>query len=383
MNQALNEPRQGVEKDHDCVLLAHGSGGAMMHDLIEGMFLDAYGSDVLKQGDDAAVLALPPAAANGDAIGGGNGGTLAFSTDTFVVTPRFFPGGDIGRLAVCGTVNDVATSGAQPLWLSVAFVLEEGFPLDELRRICASIAATAREADVQIVTGDTKVVSRGQGDGIYINTSGVGVLPARRGGADGGAGAPSGALSGTLCQPGDRILISGTLGDHGIAIISCRESLSFSTTIESDVAPLNHLIAAVLEAAPHTRCFRDPTRGGLASTLNELAHQSNTVMTIDEEAVPVRDQVRGACEMLGYDVLQVANEGKVVCVVAADEADAALAAMRASRYGADAALIGEVTSPDGTPDSGDGDSPRAYVRTAFGSNRILDMLVGEHLPRLC
>ncbi|MDR2586675.1 MAG: hydrogenase expression/formation protein HypE [Coriobacteriales bacterium] len=400
MNQSLNGAGQEVERDQDCVLLAHGSGGAMMHDLIEGLFLDVYGSDVLKKGDDAAMLALPPAVAGVD--GGGFGsGALAFSTDTFVVTPRFFPGGDIGRLAVCGTVNDVATSGAQPLWLSVAFVLEEGFSLDELRRICTSIAATAREAGVQVVTGDTKVVSRGQGDGIYINTSGVGILPAQSAKATAGretdadvdtgthTDARPSALSGTLCQPGDRILISGTLGDHGIAIISCRENLSFSTTIKSDVAPLNHLIAAVLEAAPNTRCFRDPTRGGIASTLNELAHQSNTVMTIDEEAIPVRDQVRGACEMLGYDVLQVANEGKMVCVVPAEEADAALVAMHASRYGADAALIGEVTSPSTTSDEGTGaggsssESPRAYVRTAFGSKRILDMLVGEQLPRIC
>jgi hydrogenase expression/formation protein HypE len=335
-----------------------------MHDLIEGLFFDAYGSDILMQGDDAAVLTLPNGTDRASAPA-----SLAFSTDTFVVTPRFFPGGDIGRLAVCGTVNDVATSGAQPLWLSVAFVLEEGFELDELRRVCASMAAAAREAGVRIVTGDTKVVANGQGDGIYINTSGVGVLPANR------------ALSGSQCEPGDLILLSGTLGDHGIAIISCREGLSFSTTIESDAAPLNHLIAAVLAAAPHTRCFRDPTRGGLASTLNELALQSDTVMTIDEEAVPVHDQVRGACEMLGYDVLQVANEGKVVCVVARDEADAALEAMRASRYGADAAIIGEVTALE--PGCSSKGEPRAYVRTAFGSRRVLDMLVGEQLPRIC
>jgi hydrogenase expression/formation protein HypE len=363
-NGAETDGPQAGEPKTERILLAHGSGGSLMHDLIEGLFFDAYGSDILMQGDDAAVLTLPNGTDRAPTPA-----SLAFSTDTFVVTPRFFPGGDIGRLAVCGTVNDVATSGAQPLWLSVAFVLEEGFELDELRRICASMAAAAREAGVRIVTGDTKVVANGQGDGVYINTSGVGALPASR------------ALSGSRCEPGDLILLSGTLGDHGIAIISCREGLSFSTTIESDVAPLNHLIAAVLSAAPHTRCFRDPTRGGLASTLNELALQSDTVMTIDEEAVPVRDQVRGACEMLGYDVLQVANEGKVVCVVARDEADAALKAMRASRYGADAAIIGEVTALEsGCSSKGE---PRAYVRTAFGSRRVLDMLVGEQLPRIC
>jgi hydrogenase expression/formation protein HypE len=340
----------------DQILLAHGSGGSMMRDLIEQLFYDSYGSDVLKRGDDAAVLPLPPTA-----------GALAFSSDTFVVTPHFFPGGDIGRLAICGTVNDVATSGAQPLWLSVGFVLEEGFAFEELRRICASMADAAREAGVQIVTGDTKVVNRGHGDGIYINTSGVGLLP------------PGEGLSGAAAKPGDRILLSGTVGDHGIAIISTRENLSFSTTIESDAAPLNHLIAAVLKAAPNVRSFRDPTRGGLASTLNELASQSNTVMTIDEDAVPVRDQVRGACEMLGYDVFQVANEGKMVCVVPAGEAEAALAAMRGARYGEDAALIGEVSAIAAE----DGGAPKAYVRTAFGSKRILDMLTGEQLPRIC
>ena len=341
----------------DKILLAHGSGGIQMRDLIEQVFYDTYGSDLLKRGDDAAVLPLPPHAAN-----------LAFTTDTFVVTPHFFPGGDIGRLAICGTVNDVATSGAKPLWLSVAFTLEEGFALDDLRRICTSMAEAAREADVLIVTGDTKVVNRGQGDGIYITTSGVGVLP------------PNVQLSGENCQPGDAILLSGTLGDHGIAIVSCREGLSFSTTLQSDAAPLNHLVAAVLKAAPHTRCFRDPTRGGLASTLNEFAHQSNTILEVDEEAVPLKDQVRGACDMLGYDVFQVANEGKMVCVVPAAEAPAALATMRQSPYGQDAALIGEVCALDAT--NGD-TSPRVYLRTAFGSKRILDMLVGEQLPRIC
>jgi hydrogenase expression/formation protein HypE len=360
-NAAARAPEAATTKmprgaaDGNQILLAHGSGGAMMHRLIEDLFLDAYGSDILACADDAATLVAPT-----------DGASLAFSTDSFVVTPHFFPGGDIGRLAVCGTVNDVATSGAHVRWLSIAFVLEEGFALDDLRRICASIAEAAREAEVQIVTGDTKVVNRGHGDGVYLNTSGIGVVPAGR------------ELSGTRCSPGDRVLLSGTLGDHGIAIISCRENLSFSTTIESDVAPLNHLIAAVLDAAPQVRCFRDPTRGGLASTLNELAAQSGTVMTIDEDAVPIRDQVRGACDLLGYDVLQVANEGKMVCVVPASEADAALSAMRASRYGANAAIIGEVSAP-GPGDNG----PRAYVRTAFGSRRILDMLVGEQLPRIC
>ena len=343
----------------DQILLAHGAGGTLMHDLIEQLFIESYGSDVLKRGDDSAVLPILQDTA-----------ALAFTTDSFVVTPRFFPGGDIGRLAICGTVNDIATSGARPLWLSVAFILEEGFAIDELRRICASMAEAAREAGVLIVTGDTKVVNRGQGDGIYINTSGVGLLPIGL------------HLSGANCRPGDRILLSGTLGDHGITIVSSREGLSFSTTLKSDAAPLNHLIASVLTAAPCVRCFRDPTRGGLASTLNEFARQSSTVMIVDEELVPVMDQVRGACDMLGYDVFQVANEGKIVCVVPTDQAEAALSAMRKNRYGEDAALIGEVVEIDES-DRADEVSPRVFLRTAFGSKRILDELVGEQLPRIC
>ena len=344
---------QGKPQDKT-VMLGHGSGGTMMKRIIDEVFFAAYGTDELLRGDDAAVL---PAFEPGE--------RLAYSTDSFVVTPHFFPGGDIGRLAICGTVNDVATSGARPLYLSCGFILEEGFPMDDLRRICASMASSAAEAGVKLVTGDTKVVNRGHGDGIYINTSGVGALAAARN------------LGGAQIQPGDAVLVTGTLGDHGITIMSCREGLNFSADIESDAAPLNHLIAEVLEAAPNVRCFRDPTRGGLASTLNELAAQSNTDITVDEEAVPVRDAVRGACEMLGYDVMQVANEGKMVCVVPADEADAALAAMRANRYGRAAAVIGTVTAAQ--PERG----PKVFLRTAFGSTRILDMLVGEQLPRIC
>lgn len=334
----------------DTVLMAHGSGGTMMRDIIEQLFFEAYAGDTLRRGDDAATLDIA-------------GGRVAFSTDTFVVTPHFFPGGDIGHLAVCGTVNDVATSGATPRYLSCGFVLEEGYPLDDLRRVCASMAATAKEAGVEIVTGDTKVVNRGHGDGIYINTAGIGEL---RDGVD---------LSASHLRPGDKILISGSIGDHGIAIISTREELSFSTQIESDAAPLNHLITAVLDACPagSVRAFRDPTRGGLASTLNEFASTAHVDIRVDEDEVPVHDQVRGACEMLGYDVFQVANEGKMVCVCASEVADAALAAMRADKYGAEAAIIGEVLEGDG----------RVYLRTSFGSERILDMLVGEQLPRIC
>jgi len=335
------------------VLLGHGSGGQMMKRIIDDVFLEAFGAPELLAGNDAGVAALAGT------------GRIAMSTDSFVVTPQFFPGGDIGRLAICGTVNDVATSGAVPKYLSCGFILEEGFPVADLKRICASMAAAAAEAGVRIVTGDTKVVNRGHGDGVYINTSGVGFIPAGV------------RLGGELCQPGDKVLLTGTLGDHGITIMSCRESLGFTAAIESDAAPLNHLIAAVLEAAPATRCFRDPTRGGLSSTLNELASQSNVDILVHEEAVPVKPAVQGACELLGYDVYQVANEGKMVCVVAADQADAALAAMRASKYGADAAIIGEVSAA--VPERG----PRVTLRTAFGGTRILDMLVGEQLPRIC
>ena len=313
-----------MQKDTE-VRLGHGSGGAMMKRLIDDLFLDEFSDEAALPGDDAGVVPL-------------GGERIAMSTDSFVVTPQFFPGGDIGRLAVCGTVNDVATSGAQVKYLSCGFVLEEGYPMDKLRQIVRTMAQTAAEAGVSIVTGDTKVVERGHADGVFINTAGVGLVPA---GVN---------LSGRNCRPGDKVLVSGTLGDHGICIISQREGLAFSTTLTTDAAPLNHLIAAVLEAAPHTRAFRDPTRGGLASTLNEFA---------------------------GYDVFQVANEGKMVAVVPADEADAALAAMRASRYGENAAIIGEVCEPacEG------GHTVR--LKTAFGSTRILDMLVGEQLPRIC
>lgn len=336
------------------VMLGHGSGGSMMKRIIDEVFYEAYGNDELLQGNDAAVLPAPKP-----------GERLAFSTDSFVVTPQFFPGGNIGRLAICGTVNDVATSGARPLYLSCGFILEEGYPMADLKRICSTMAETAREAGVRLVTGDTKVVNRGHGDGVFINTSGIGFIPE---GVN---------LSGAFCKPGDKILVTGTMGDHGITIMSCREELSFNADIQTDAAPLNHLIAEVIAAAPDTRCFRDPTRGGLASTLNELATQSGVDFIVEEGAVPVKDAVLGACEMLGYDVYQVANEGKMVCVVPAEQAEAALAAMRANKYGADAAIIGEVVE---TPEERD---PRVSIRTGFGALRIMDMLVGEQLPRIC
>lgn len=342
------------DKMDETVLLGHGSGGTMMKRIIDEVFFEAYADEELLEGNDAASLPAPAA-----------GERIAYSTDSFVVTPHFFPGGDIGRLAVCGTVNDVATSGAVPKYLSCGFILEEGFPVADLKRICKSMAEMAKEAGVHIVTGDTKVVNRGHGDGVFINTSGVGFIPE---GVN---------LSGAFCKPGDKILVTGTMGDHGITIMSCREELSFNADIQTDAAPLNHLIAEVIAAAPDTRCFRDPTRGGLASTLNELATQSGVDFIVEEGAVPVKDAVLGACEMLGYDVYQVANEGKMVCVVPAEQTEAALAAMRANKYGADAAIIGEVVE---TPEERD---PRVSIRTGFGALRIMDMLVGEQLPRIC
>ena len=342
------------DKMDETVLLGHGSGGTMMKRIIDEVFFEAYADEELLEGNDAASLPAPAA-----------GERIAYSTDSFVVTPHFFPGGDIGRLAVCGTVNDVATSGAVPKYLSCGFILEEGFPVADLKRICKSMAEMAKEAGVHIVTGDTKVVNRGHGDGVFINTSGIGFIPE---GVN---------LSGAFCKPGDKVLVTGTMGDHGITIMSCREELSFNADIQTDAAPLNHLIAEVIAAAPDTRCFRDPTRGGLASTLNELAAQSGVDFIVEEGAVPVKDAVLGACEMLGYDVCQVANEGKMVCVVPAEQAEAALAAMRANKYGADAAIIGEVVE---TPEERD---PRVSIRTGFGALRIMDMLVGEQLPRIC
>lgn len=338
----------------ETVLLGHGSGGTMMKRIIDEVFYEVYGSSELLEGNDAASLDAPE-----------TGQRIAYSTDSFVVTPHFFPGGDIGKLAVCGTVNDVATSGATPKYLSCGFILEEGFPVADLKRICKSMADAAQEAGVHIVTGDTKVVNRGHGDGVFINTSGIGFIPA---GVE---------LSGAFCKPGDKILVSGTVGDHGITVMACREELSFNADIQSDAAPLNHLIAEVLAAAPDTRCFRDPTRGGLASTLNELAGQSDVDFIVEEDAVPVKDAVRGACEMLGYDVYQVANEGKMVCVVPAEQADAALKAMQNNVYGVDAAIIGEVVEKP------EDRSSRVSIRTGFGALRIMDMLVGEQLPRIC
>jgi len=333
-----------------------------MQDLIARHFLPALDNPVLRVGDDAGVVTIGAGAAREGAGGPDNGVRLAISTDSHVVKPLFFPGGDIGRLAVCGTVNDVAMKGATPLYLTAGFVLEEGLAIDVLRRVVASMQAAAAEAGVQIVAGDTKVVERGKADGMYINTAGIG--PVR----------PGVEIGGARARPGDAVILSGSLGDHGIAVLAARGDLGFETELESDVAPLNGLIARILDASDRVRALRDPTRGGLASTLNEIVHQSGVAIWLDEGAIPVRPAVRAACEMLGFDPLYIANEGKVVAIVAADDADRVVAAMRGTRYGEDAVVVGRVAAdPAG----------RVLLRTAFGSTRIVDTLAGEMLPRIC
>ena len=351
----------------DKILLAHGSGGKLSHELIATVFRPAFSNPALDQGDDSAVL---PLAAIGYQLSAISQQRLAFTTDSYVVKPLFFPGGDIGRLAVSGTVNDLAVMGATPLWLAAAFVIEEGLPVATLQRVVASMRATAAEAGVTIVTGDTKVVERGGADGLFVNTAGVGIVPE---GVD---------ISGANARPGDVVIVSGPIGDHGIAVVSQREGLAFQTTIESDVAPLNGLVAAMLtsnvkspeSSVNNIHAMRDPTRGGLATTLNEIARQSGVAIRLEEAAIPVRDGVRAACELLGYDPLYVANEGKLVAVVAPEAAEAILAAMRRHPLGAEAAIIGTVAAePAG----------RVLLRTRIGGTRLVDMLTGEMLPRIC
>jgi hydrogenase expression/formation protein HypE len=337
---------------HGRVDMSHGGGGRAMAQLVEELFVAAFDNEALRAMNDQAVLAMPSAA----------GGRLVMATDSHVVSPLFFPGGDIGCLAVHGTINDVAMAGARPLWLAASFILEEGFPLAELRRIVDSMADAARGANVPIVTGDTKVVEQGNGDGVFITTTGVGVVP------------PGVEISGDRARPGDAILVSGTIGDHGVAIMSFRENLEFETTVRSDTAALHGLVAAMVEAVPRIRCLRDPTRGGLASTLNELAKQSRAGMRIRERDIPVRPAVAAACEFLGLDPLYVANEGKLVAICAAEDAERLLATMRRHQFGGQAAIIGEVIA-----------DPHQFVQmeTAFGGARIVDWLSGEQLPRIC
>jgi hydrogenase expression/formation protein HypE len=336
----------------DHITLSHGSGGKATHNLIEGIFAPAFANPVLEPMDDSATFVpdlLSP--------------RLAFTTDSYVVNPLFFPGGDIGKLAVHGTINDLAMVAAEPLYLSAGFILEEGFPIADLRRIVTSMAEAAAKAGVAIVAGDTKVVQRGKADGVFITTSGVGVVRAFW---------PVGQ---TQLQPGDKVLLSGPIGDHGIAIMLAREALDIETPIQSDSAPLHTLMAALLEAAGDgLHCMKDPTRGGVATTLNEMALGSQVAIALDEQAIPVRSEVRGACEILGLDPLTIANEGKMLAVVAADRAEAALAAMRAHPLGREAAIIGTVQ---------EGPAGMVFMRTDIGGTRVLDMLVGDPLPRIC
>jgi hydrogenase expression/formation protein HypE len=335
--------------DHEQILLGHGSGGTLSTQLLERVFLPAFGNPVLDRLDDQAVVDVP-------------GSRLAFTTDSYVVTPLFFPGGDIGTLAVNGTVNDVAMSGARPLYLSVGFILEEGLVLDDLRRIVLSMRAAAQAAGVQVVTGDTKVVGKGAADKVFINTSGIGAVPAGV------------AISAERARPGDAVLLSGTVGDHGMAIMAQRESLGLEGTIASDSAPLHELVAAMLAASSDVHALRDPTRGGVAATLHEIAGKARVGVELQEGAIPVREDVRGACEILGFDPLHVANEGKLVAFVPESAAAAVLAAMRAHPLGKDAVRIG--TATDRHPGT-------VVVRTSIGGSRVLERPYGELLPRIC
>ena len=329
-------------------MLAHGSGGKLAHDIIRNSFVSSLSNPVLAQLDDSAVIET--------------GGRMAFTTDSYVVQPIFFPGGDIGKLAVCGTINDLAMVGATPLYLSLAFIIEEGLPLNDLKKVVSSIKEAAKEAGVTVITGDTKVVNRGTADKLFINTAGIGTVPAGLN------------VSGHNARPGDRLILSGTVGDHGIAVLSQREGVNFATELKSDCAPLNGLVAEMLRASDNIHCLRDPTRGGLATTLNEIAEQSSVSLRIDEDKIPVREQVASACEMLGLDPLYVTNEGKLISAVAPEDAEKVLKQMKKHRYGRDAAIIGEVKEEN---------PGRVVMKTGLGTTRIIDMLVGEPLPRIC
>jgi len=336
------------------VTMAHGGGGSAMRKLIEDIMLPAFNNPLLAALEDQAQIPLAELIGHGD--------RLAFTTDSYVVTPMSFPGGDIGKLAVCGTVNDLAVSGALPLYLSCGLVIEEGLKMAHLGMIVDSIAHHARLAGVSVVTGDTKVVERGAADKLFINTAGIGVVPTGV------------RISASRAQPGDAVLVSGSLGDHGVAILLARNELALDAPVTSDCQPLHRLVAAMLAACPDIHCLRDATRGGVATVLNEFATSSRVGIRLREAAVPVNETVRGACEILGLDPLYLANEGKLVAVVPATHADAVLLAMRAHPAGRDAAIVGEVTAEP---------SGRVILSTAFGGDRVVDMLVGEQLPRIC
>jgi len=340
-----------VDPYEDRVLLAHGSGGRMSHALVSDLFLRHLSDPILNRLEDAAVLGL-----NTDE------GGIAFTTDSYVVRPLFFPGGNIGKLAICGTVNDLAMRGARPLYLSAGFILEEGLPLSTLERIVIAMAETAEQAGVRVVAGDTKVVEKGSGDGVYINTAGIGIIP------------PGREVFPQRIQPGDAVLVSGAVGDHGLAIMTQREGLAFEGQLRSDCAPLAGLVEAMFASGAEIHALRDPTRGGLATTLNELAHQAGVRIEIQEDAIPIHEPVQAASELLGLDPLYVANEGKLVAIVAGKDADMLLQAMRAHPLGREAAYIGQVAAePKG----------QVVLKTLIGTWRLLDMLSGEQLPRIC
>jgi hydrogenase expression/formation protein HypE len=331
------------------ITLSHGGGGKATHNLIEALFSATFDNPMLREMNDCAVFAVGE-------------GRMAFTTDSYVVSPIFFPGGDIGELAVNGTVNDLAMSGAQPLYLSCGFILEEGFPVDDLKRIVESMARAAKRVGVLIVTGDTKVVNKGKADKIFINTAGVGVL--RR----------EVNISSSNAQPGDKVILSGSIGDHGVTILAARGELELEADFQSDTAPLHELVAAILDVTTEVRCLKDPTRGGVATSLNEIASASSVTIAIKENSIPVRDETRGACEILGIDPLYIANEGKLLAVVPPQFADEVVAAMQQNPLGKEARVIGEVwAEPKGL----------VFLQTEIGGNRVVDMLVGDPLPRIC
>lgn len=348
----MNKPKRTLKAS--TITMAHGAGGKAMRDLIEDLFVGTFDNPDLNQLEDQARFELAQLQSQGD--------RLAFTTDSYVVDPVEFPGGDIGTLAVNGTVNDLAVSGAIPKYLSCGMILEEGLEVELLRRIVTSMKQAADAAGVTIVTGDTKVVPRGKGDKIFINTTGIGVIP------------PGISISAAHCQPGDKVIVNGYVGDHGAAILNARGDLALEATLETDCQPLHGLIQTMLEVCPELHAMRDASRGGVATVLNEFAETSEVSIRLEEAAIPVRTEVRGVCEILGLDALYFANEGKLVAVVPADKAEAVLVAMQQHPAGADAAIIGEVLQ---------GNPGRVLVRTGFGGERILDMLVGEQLPRIC
>lgn len=337
------------KSDYDKILLAHGGGGTLMHRLIDALFKTNFKNDILNQGNDSAILEI-------------SGTKFAFTTDSYVVQPLFFPGGDIGSLAINGTVNDLCVSGAKPLYISAGFIIEEGFPVEELEKIVISMRKSAEEAKVKIVTGDTKVINKKSGDGVYINTSGIGIL---YDGVD---------ISAGNLESGDKIILSGRIADHGIAVMSARENLEFETEIKSDCAALNGLAEEIFSVSNNIKVMRDPTRGGVASTLNEIAKSSGFGIKIYEEKIPVSEPVRGACEILGFDPMYVANEGKLIAFVKSEDAKKVLLKMQSHALGKESVIIGEVTSEN---------PARVIMKTVIGSSRIVDMISGEQLPRIC